>query len=217
MLIRSAPFASSATPVAQCRIAPAPFVQSVTQPHPHTPTRPHLDSRLNSVVTIRSHRLSNSSAHAYPLRNRSSVCVVQLPYHRGLLRSRSGSIPLQGFSSGWPLSDYSPLFAIATYSFSALFPIGSSPIRLHFPTCPLTMVWVSRSYLSGSFGYNPAVQTCRFPCSSSRYSLVRSRALGLYNIVNDRSALIQPSSGQNRLPVQRVMEYCTVVTKNVTK
>lgn len=142
----------------------------------HTPTRPHLDSRLNSVVTIRSHRLSNSSAHAYPLRNRSSVCVVQLPYHRGLLRLRSGSIPLQGFSSGWPLS----IFPVP-YHVNYLFIFGHFSHRLfpywatHMPPT-LGLVCVGRSYSLKPLGCNPAFKRAvrlfdipLLPCSLTRF------------------------------------------------
>lgn len=147
-----------------------------THAHPSSPR-----SRLNSVATIRSHRLSNSSAHAYPLRNRSSVCVVQLPYLRGLLRSsiirtRSGSIPLLGFSSGWPLSVYSPLFVQTTYSFSGIFPMGSPPIGLHSTPPTPGLVRVSRSYSLKSFGYDPVFKRAvrlfgvpLLPCSLARF------------------------------------------------
>lgn len=70
--------------------------------------------------------------HAHPttpqLYRCSSVCVVQVPYHRVGARYHSfNRTALQGFSSAWPLSVYSPLIRNATYSFSGLFRIGSTP------------------------------------------------------------------------------------------
>lgn len=104
--------------------------------HPSAPLLRPYSGRTRSPQSL--------ATRSYPFARSSSVYVVQVPYLRGLLRaSRSGSIPLQGFSSAWPLSFFIvPSFvcicvlhtlAQATYSFSALFPIGSSPIGLHSP------------------------------------------------------------------------------------
>lgn len=122
---------------------------------PHSPT--------SAVVSVRVHR--------------SSVCVVQLPYPRVGARCHSfNRTALQGFSSGWPLSVYSPLFTQTTYSFSGIFPMGSSPIRLHSTPPTLGLVHVSRSYSLKSFGYDPVFKRAvrlfgvpLLPCSLARF------------------------------------------------
>lgn len=124
-----------------------------THAHPSAPR-----SRLNSVVTIRSHRLFNSSAHAYPLR-------VVLP-------CVSSSFPILGVSSACARAPspyrasavaghslYS-LYSLRKRSFPGLFPMGSSPIGLHYMPSTLGLVRVGRSYSFGSFGYVPPFQTC---------------------------------------------------------
>lgn len=90
--------------------------------------------------------------------------------------SRSGSIPLAGLSSARPLSIYSPLFGQATYSFSGIFPMGSSPIGLHSTPPTPGLVHVSRSYSLKSFGYDPVFKRAvrlfgvpLLPCSLSRF------------------------------------------------
>lgn len=135
--------------------------------------RKSLLKRSPSLGTvIRRFNPFKSQSHAHPttpqLYRCSSVCVVQVPYHRVGARYHSfNRTALQGFSSAWPLSVYSPLIRNATYSFSGLFRIGSTPIALHSLPPPLWPVRVGRSYSV----VRPFKRACRsfgsplFPCS----------------------------------------------------
>lgn len=149
--------------------------------------------------------------------------VVQVPYLRGLLRAlRSGSIPLQGISSAWPLSFFIvphlsgyvrciPSLKLLIH-FPPFFPRALPPLGyiLRLPTALLPLFNLSprppagRSYSLVSFGYNTDFQTCRtgrsgvalLPCSLARF-----RTLQYFQRT---FLLLQPSSGcKPFLSVQR--------------
>lgn len=112
----------------------------------HTPSRPHLDSRINSVATIRPIIFSRSRLSApqsfFRVCRSGSLSSGSPPFVlNGLARApfpyRASAVPdhshfYTAYCVRLPVDSANPLIV----SRSGLIPIGSPPIGLHPPTLP---------------------------------------------------------------------------------